>query len=50
MKKKTLKFVLIGVLLYITLIVIELCCIYAAQGDNMWNYLKDYWEWYKRFF
>ena len=42
MKKK----IIVGVLLYITVIVIEFCCIYAVQGDNIWNYLKDIWEWY----
>ena len=50
MKKKTLKIILIGVMLYITLVVIELCCVYAALGDNIWDFLKDNWEWYKTLF
>lgn len=47
MKKKILKFILIGVLLYVTVIVIEFGCIYAEQGDSIWDYLKDFWSWYK---
>lgn len=39
MKKKIL-IILIGILLYVTVIVIELCYIYATQGDNTWNYLS----------
>lgn len=46
--KKILKYILIGVLIYITVVVIELCCIYAVEGDNFWNYLKEFWDWYKR--
>jgi len=48
--KKKLKFILIGVLLFITVIVIVFCGIYAVQGDNIWNYLKNVWNWYKKFF
>ncbi len=47
--KKTLKYILIGILLFVAVIVIIFCCIYAVQGDNIWNYLKDAWEWYKTF-
>ncbi len=48
--KKVLKFILIGILIYVTVLVIEFCCIYAVQGDNIWNYLNDFWEWYKALF
>ncbi len=44
--KKILKFILIVVLIYVAVLVIEFCCIYAVQGDNTRNYLKDVWEWY----
>ena len=44
---KTLKYILIGVLIFISIVVIEFCCLYAVLGDNIWNYLKDFWEWYK---
>ena len=47
MKNKILMFILIGISLYITVVVIEFCWIYAVQGDNIWNYLKDSWNWYK---
>lgn len=50
MKKKILKFILVGILLYVTLIVIEFCCTYAVQGDNTWNYIKDFFSWYVTFF
>lgn len=45
--KKILKVILAGVLLFVSVTVIEFCCIYAVQGDNIWNYLKDFWDWYK---
>lgn len=47
MKKKILKYILVGILLYITVIVIEISCISAVQGDNIWNWLTDFWNWYK---
>ena len=50
MKKKILLFLLVGVLLFVTVIVIVFCCIYAVQGDNIWNYLKEFWNWYKTLF
>lgn len=50
MKKKILKYILVGVFIFIAIIVIELCCIYAVHGDNIWNYFKDVWEWYKILF
>ena len=50
MKKKLLVFILVGVLLYITVIIIEFCCLYAVLGDEIWNYLKDFFAWYKTFF
>lgn len=50
MKKKILKFILLGALLYVAVIAIELCCIYAVQKDNTWNYLKEFWDWYSTLF
>ena len=50
MKKKLLKYILICISVYVTLILIEFCSIYAALGDNIWNYLKDCWNWYKTLF
>ena len=50
MKKKILIFILAGILLYVTVFVIEFCCIYAVKGDNIWNYFKDCWNWYKTLF
>lgn len=47
MKKKILIFVLVAIILLVAVIGIEFCCIYAVQGDNIWNYLKDFWDWYK---
>ncbi len=45
--KKVLKFILIGILIYVTILVIEFCIIYAVEGDNTWNYIKEVWNWYK---
>lgn len=42
--KKILKYILIGVLIYVTIMAIEVCCLYAAMGDGVWQYLKDCWE------
>ncbi len=50
MKRKILKYILIGILIFVAVIVVEFCCIYAVQGDNTWNYLKDFWNWYKTLF
>ena len=47
---KILKYVLIGVSIYLAVLVIELCCIYAVEGENILNYLKDFWSWYKTLF
>ncbi len=46
MKRKILKYILIGILIFVAVIVVEFCCVYAVQGDNIWNYLKEVWEWY----
>lgn len=46
--KKILKYILIGILIFVIVLVIELCCIYAVEGDNFWNYLKEFWDWYKK--
>ncbi len=47
---KILKYVLIGVSIYLAVLLIEICCIYTVQKDNTWNYLKDFWNWYKTLF
>ena len=47
---KILKYVPIGVSIYLAVLLIEFCCIYAAQKDNTWNYLKEVWEWYSSSF
>lgn len=47
MKNKILKYIIIGVSIYVAIVVIEFCCIYAVQGDNVWNNLKEFWDWYK---
>lgn len=50
MKKKILKFIFVGILLFVAVIAIEICCIYAVHGDNTWIYLKDFWNWYTTLF
>ena len=44
--KWILKFILVGIALLFLILVIELCCIYLAEGINIWEYLKEVWEWY----
>lgn len=46
MKNKALKIFLIGLAVYVAVIVIEFCCIYAVQGENTWNTLREFWDWY----
>lgn len=41
------KSILLGILIFITVIVIELCCICALEGNNISNYLEEFWSWYK---
>ncbi len=48
--KKIIKYILIGVSIYVTILAIELCCIYAVEGDNAWNFIKEFWDWYKTLF
>ncbi len=48
MKKKIIKYILIGILIYVTVTVIIFCCFYAVQGDEIWNTLKNFWNWYKK--
>ncbi len=48
--KKVLKFIIIGILIFVTVLIIEFGCIYAVEGDNIWNYLKDVWNWYVALF
>ncbi len=47
MIKKILKYIIIGVVIYLTILAIEFCCLYSVHGDNTWNYIKEYWDWYK---
>lgn len=49
-KKNILKYILVCISIFIVIIVIEFCCLYAATRDKIWIYLKDFWEWYKTFF
>lgn len=46
MKNKGLKIFLICLAVYVTLIVIELCCICVWQRENTWNYIKEFLDWY----
>lgn len=50
MKKKILKYVLIGVSIYVAIFLIEFCIIYAVKGDDTWNYFKEYCKWYSNLF
>lgn len=50
MKRRILKIIIIGAMAYIEVTVIALCWIYALKGDDMENYLKDFWNWYKTMF
>lgn len=50
MDKKDLKILLICVSVYVAIAVINFSCIYALQGENFWNYLKECWDWYKKLF
>lgn len=47
---KILKYALISVSIYLAVLLIDICCIYAVQKDNTWNYLKEVWEWYSSLF
>ena len=38
---------ILGILIFIAVIVIELCCICAVEGNNISNYLEEFWSWYK---
>lgn len=44
--KWVFKIILVGVSILALIFVIELCCIYLAEGINIWEYLKEVWEWY----
>ena len=46
MKPKLLKYILIGISIYVAALVIEFCTLYAVLGNNIWNYIKEVWEWY----
>lgn len=50
MIKKILKYLLVGVFVYVTIIYFEICCIYAVLGEDTWNYLKEVWGWYSILF
>lgn len=43
---KILKYVLVGISIYFAILLIEFCCIYAVQGNNTWNYIKEFFNWY----
>ena len=52
MKKKILKllkYILIGISIYVAVLIIEFCCIYAIEGDNAWKHFKDALKWYLTF-
>lgn len=38
--------ILVGASVFVTLIVIGYCWVYSVQGDNFWNYFKEYFYWY----
>ena len=46
---KVLKYVLIGISIYLAILLIEVAIIYAVKGEDTWNYLKEFWEWYSQF-
>lgn len=46
MNKKTLKYIIIGVSIYVAVIVIEFCCLYTVYANDILNYLKEFWNWY----
>jgi len=48
--KKILKYILIGILIYVTILVIEVCCFYAVLGDDVWDFIKEAWSWYSTLF
>ncbi len=48
--KRILKILLVGISVVVAIIGIEFCIIYAVEGENFWNYLKDAWDWYKTLF
>lgn len=50
MKKKIITLIILCVLLYLTVVVIEFCCFYEVLGDDIWDFLKDFWDWYKTLF
>ena len=43
---KILKYVLIGVSIYVAVLLIEIGIIYAVKGEETWAYLKEAWEQY----
>lgn len=50
MKRKKLTIILVSISIYIALILMETCYIYARQGDNISNYFNEFWTWYKTLF
>lgn len=50
MKKKILKYIIIAVLIFARIAVIEFCFLYAVLGNGIWNFLKEYWNWYVALF
>ena len=47
---KVLKYVLIGVSIFLAILLIEFAIIYAVEKENTWNYIKEVWEWYSTLF
>ena len=43
---KILKYVLIGVSVYLAVLLIEFCCIYAVLGEDTPDYYKECLKWY----
>ena len=50
MKRKILKYIIIGVFIYSVIFGIELLILYAIEGDNIWSFIKETWDWYKTLF
>lgn len=49
MKNKILKFILIGVVLYIAVLIVEFCYLYAKYGNGVWDIIKEFFIWYEQF-
>ena len=47
---KVLKYIIIGVSVYLAVLITEFCCIYAVKGESTWSFIKETWEWYSTLF